>query len=395
MMRSPAAGAGSERRADTHDARAEPSPHQLIHQRRGQRCVGPQEPGEVLVLSQVFPHRQSWRSRCQTRGLAAPAPPAPGAHPSADSHCPGAGAGRAGAGRSCAGAAARGRGAGPAGLRSGGGRGCDKGHGVGSETPALPRSAPRLPSPAAHMEPSKLPTTPGASPAVGCRKQGLFMLQMMPCSQGRVPAEGSALLGKWPEGEGGRFRGTVQDPRDPTYTPVSPHPVTISRVCPPGVTPKGSRTGAHRGVLAGSGGPAGDSHSCCLKGGWDRRTEIKIRKRKRGHRISIASWIWGRRKVGGGPGPHQCPQPCARNQRLWVAPLQSPTHPLPPTVGEVLPEQQPQLGAHGHCEDRGPRSAPAAGESRGGSPKLRATAGLSLPSASGFITPRAQCRAQG
>lgn len=220
VTRSPAAGTGSERRADTHDAGAEPSPHQLIHQRRGQRCVGPQEPGKVLVLSQVFPHRQSWRSRCQTRGLAAPAPPAPGAHPSADSRCPGAGAGRAGVGRSCSGAAARDRGAGPAGLRSGGGRGCDKGHGVGNETPALPRSAPRLPSPTAHMEPSKLPTTPGASPAVGCRKHGLFMLQMMPCSQGRVPAEGSALLGKWPEGEGGRFRGAVQDPRDPTYTPA-------------------------------------------------------------------------------------------------------------------------------------------------------------------------------
>lgn len=146
---------------------------------------------------------------------------------------------------------------------------------------------------------------------------------------------------------------------------VSPHPVPP----PVFVTPKGSCTGAHRGVLAGSGGPEGNSHSCCLKGGWDRRTEIKIRKRKRGQRISIASWIWGRRKVGGGPGPHQCPQYCARIQRLWVAPSQSPTHPLPPAVGEVLPEQQPQLGAHGHCGDRGPRSAPAAGESRGRQPQ--------------------------
>lgn len=69
-------------------------------------------------------------------------------------------------------------------------------------------------TPVAHMEPSKLPTTPGASPAVGCRKQGLFMLQMMPWSQGRVPAEGRALLGKWPVGEEetGPGGGATQDP---------------------------------------------------------------------------------------------------------------------------------------------------------------------------------------
>lgn len=46
--------------------------------------------------------------------------------------------------------------------------------------------------------------------------------------------------------------------------------------------------------------------------------------------------------------------PCARHQRLWVGPPQSPTHPLPPAVGEVLPEQQPQLGAHGHRGGLGP-----------------------------------------
>lgn len=118
------------------------------------------------------------------------------------------------------------------------------GHGVGSETTAQPRSAPQLPSPAAHMEPSKLPTTPGASPAVGCLKQGLFMLQMMPCSQGRVPAEGSALLGKWPEGERGRFRGALQDPQNPPAAgrcqraPLCAHLPCLSP--PPGVAPTGS-----------------------------------------------------------------------------------------------------------------------------------------------------------
>lgn len=225
------------------------------------------------------------------------------------------------------------------------------------------------------MEPSKLPTTPGASPAVGCRKQGLFMLQMMPCSQGRVPAEGSALLGKWPEGKGGKFRGALQDPTN-TRAPRD-HLPCLSPRCPP------------EGHTEGSWLAQGHSHSCCLKGGWDRRTEIKIRKRKRGHRISIASWIWGRREAGGLPVPisvqgSACP--CARHQRLGAVPPRSPTHPLPPAVGEVLPEQQPQLGAHGH------RSAPAA--SREGSPKLGVTIGLSLPSASGLITARARCRAQ-
>lgn len=171
--RAPAVGTGSGHRPDTHDAGAEPSPHQLIHQHRGQRCVGPQEPGEGLVLSQVFPHRQSWGSRGQTRGLAPPAPPAPGAHPSVDSHCPGAGAGRAGAGRSCAGAAARGRGAGPAGLRSGGGRGCDMGHGVGSETPAQPRSAPRSsPAPPLTWSHRSCPPRQGSLPPWGAGSRG-------------------------------------------------------------------------------------------------------------------------------------------------------------------------------------------------------------------------------
>jgi len=50
-----------------------------------------------------------------------------------------------------------------------------------------------------HIESLKFPTTPGLSPGVGLRKQGLLALQMMPCTQGRVPAEGMALFGKWPE----------------------------------------------------------------------------------------------------------------------------------------------------------------------------------------------------
>lgn len=49
-----------------------------------------------------------------------------------------------------------------------------------------------------HIESLKFPTTPGLSPGVGLRKQGLLALQMIPCTQGRVPAEGMALLGKWP-----------------------------------------------------------------------------------------------------------------------------------------------------------------------------------------------------
>lgn len=77
VMRSPGVGAGSGPRSDTHDAGVEPSPHQLIHQRRGQRCVGPQEPGEGLVLSQVFPHRQSWGSRVRQRVSLPRHPPPP------------------------------------------------------------------------------------------------------------------------------------------------------------------------------------------------------------------------------------------------------------------------------------------------------------------------------
>lgn len=41
---STAAGSGSKRCAHTHNAGAEPSPHQLVHQLRGQRRVGPEEP---------------------------------------------------------------------------------------------------------------------------------------------------------------------------------------------------------------------------------------------------------------------------------------------------------------------------------------------------------------
>lgn len=40
---STAAGSGSKRCAHTHDAGAEPSPHQLVHQLRAQRRVGPEE----------------------------------------------------------------------------------------------------------------------------------------------------------------------------------------------------------------------------------------------------------------------------------------------------------------------------------------------------------------
>lgn len=47
-----------------------------------------------------------------------------------------------------------------------------------------------------HIESLKFPTNPGLSPGVGLRKQGLLALQMMPCTQGNVPAEGMALLGK-------------------------------------------------------------------------------------------------------------------------------------------------------------------------------------------------------
>lgn len=49
------------------------------------------------------------------------------------------------------------------------------------------------------MESLKLPTTPGVSPGVGYRKQGLLALQIMPCTQGSVPADGIALFGKWPK----------------------------------------------------------------------------------------------------------------------------------------------------------------------------------------------------
>lgn len=46
------------------------------------------------------------------------------------------------------------------------------------------------------MESLKFPTTPGDSPGVGLRKQGLLALQRIPCIQGSVPADGMALLGK-------------------------------------------------------------------------------------------------------------------------------------------------------------------------------------------------------
>lgn len=50
-----------------------------------------------------------------------------------------------------------------------------------------------------HMELSKLLTRPGVSPGVGWWKQGLLILQTMPWSHASVPADGSALFGKWPE----------------------------------------------------------------------------------------------------------------------------------------------------------------------------------------------------
>lgn len=49
-----------------------------------------------------------------------------------------------------------------------------------------------------YMELSKLPTWPALSPAVWLWKQGLLMLQTMPWIQGKVPADGKALFGKWP-----------------------------------------------------------------------------------------------------------------------------------------------------------------------------------------------------
>lgn len=193
-------------------------------------------------------------------GLAPPAPPVPGAHPSAEPRPPGAGAGWAGVGRSCAGAAARRCGAGLAGLRPGGGRGCG---GRGQAVRPRPRcpGGPRSPPPStAHMEPSKLPTTPGASPAVGCRKQGLFMLQMMPWSQGRVPAEGSALLGKWPAGEGetglGGQHGTPGATHAPERGDASDPPAHLrlpglSSLVPPRAVP------GPRGAPTQRGGPRG------------------------------------------------------------------------------------------------------------------------------------------
>lgn len=54
---------------------------------------------------------------------------------------------------------------------------------------------------ASHMELLKLLTCPGISPAVGWWKQGLLILQIMPWIHDSVPAEGRALLGKWPEME--------------------------------------------------------------------------------------------------------------------------------------------------------------------------------------------------
>lgn len=42
---------------------------------------------------------------------------------------------------------------------------------------------------------------PGVSPGVGLWKQGLLMLQIMLWIQGKVPAEGKALFGKWPTKE--------------------------------------------------------------------------------------------------------------------------------------------------------------------------------------------------
>ncbi|TNN47928.1 hypothetical protein EYF80_041871 [Liparis tanakae] len=47
-----------------------------------------------------------------------------------------------------------------------------------------------------YMELSKLPTWPSVSPGVGLWKHGLLMLQTMPWIQGKVPADGKALLGK-------------------------------------------------------------------------------------------------------------------------------------------------------------------------------------------------------
>lgn len=46
------------------------------------------------------------------------------------------------------------------------------------------------------MELSKLPTWPTVSPGVCLWKQGLLMLQIIPCIQGKVPADGKALFGK-------------------------------------------------------------------------------------------------------------------------------------------------------------------------------------------------------
>lgn len=175
--------------------------------------------------------------------------------------------------------------------------------------------------------------------------------------------------------------------------PASPQLVSTSHICLPRChpgTPQGSHVPSRHGEgalptqgVAPVGAGMGHSHSCCLKGGWDCRTEIKMKKRKRGHRSSMASWIWGTPMVGaGGPCPHRHPGLCLPLRQDPAAPgalpPRLPAHPLPPAVGEVLPEQQPQLGAHGHGGDAGdtcpvPHSAPAAGESRRVSAELGVT----------------------
>lgn len=271
-----------------------------------------------------------------------------------------------------------------------------RGQGAGGETPApLPGRTPQ--PPALHRSHGAVEVAhhAGGLPRRGVPKAGVVHVADDALEPGQGPGRGQRLVGEVACG-GGRdgSGGAARDPRGHARTragrcqrsPGSPPP---PRFVIPGATqgragaPRGSHT---KGV---PGGPppegTGHSHSCCLKGGWDCRTEIKMKKRKRGHRSSMASWIWGTPTVGGGPSPHRCPglplHPQQDPEAPGALPPRVPAHPLPPAVGEVLPEQQPQLGAHGHGGGAGgacPAPRSAAGEHRGVSAALGAPASLRL-----------------
>lgn len=88
-------------------------------------------------------------------------------------------------------------------------------------------SCPRFYLQSTYMELSKLPTWPGVSPGVGLWKQGLLMLQIMPWIQGKVPADGNALFGKWPTSEG-----TEKQTQKVQYQEISPRYETMKILWP-------------------------------------------------------------------------------------------------------------------------------------------------------------------